>query len=414
MPNVRLARVSRTGITADYLVVARGACRLAALPRRRAADPHVLAADAAGRPIILVTVDTLRADRLGAYGSAKGLTPALDRAGAGRRALHRRRDPGSAHAAGACDDAHRPAPGEARRPHQRRVPACARRADARRSAARRAATPPARSSAATRCRRRPVSHAASTATTTTSCARRAPSNVRPTKSSARRSRGSTQHRSQPFFAWLHLFDPHSPYAPPAPFAAAHADAPYDGEVAYTDAAIGRLFEHLQRSGLFSRAADPHRRRSWRVARRARRAHARHVSLRRDRSRAAARQASRRGGRARRDRPGRNGRSGADDRGDSRRDARRRGRPEPAAAAHGPGRRAGDPDRPAYAESYYQNVLLGWSPLRAVRTSRWKFIEAPRPELYDLESDPGELHNRVDDRAGARRRPAARAAARRGR
>src|SRR6185503_12494355 len=34
---------------------------------------------------------------------------------------------------------------------------------------------------------------------------------------------------------------------------------------------------------------------------------------------------------------------------------------------------GDPDRPAYAESSYQHVLLGWSPLRAVRTGRWKFI-----------------------------------------
>ena len=59
--------------------------------------------------------------------------------------------------------------------------------------------------------------------------------------------------------------------------------------------------------------------------------------------------------------------------------------------------AGDPERPAYAESYYQNVLLGWSPLRAVRTRRWKFIEAPHPELYDLETDPGERRNRVDDR-----------------
>src|SRR6185437_6804360 len=53
---------------------------------------------------------------------------------------------------------------------------------------------------------------------------------------------------------------------------------------------------------------------------------------------------------------------------------------------------GDPERATYAESYYLNVLLGWSPLRAIRTSQWKYIEAPRPELYDLRSDPGELHS----------------------
>src|SRR5207245_11524133 len=58
---------------------------------------------------------------------------------------------------------------------------------------------------------------------------------------------------------------------------------------------------------------------------------------------------------------------------------------------------GDPDRPAYAESFYQNVLLGWSPLRAVRTRQWKYIDAPRPELYDLEDDPAERVNRVDAR-----------------
>jgi len=61
------------------------------------------------------------------------------------------------------------------------------------------------------------------------------------------------NRSQPFFAWIHLFDPHSPYAPPAPFAAAHRDAPYDGEVAYTDAASGRFLDRLQQQGLYAPA-----------------------------------------------------------------------------------------------------------------------------------------------------------------
>jgi arylsulfatase A-like enzyme/Flp pilus assembly protein TadD len=46
----------------------------------------------------------------------------------------------------------------------------------------------------------------------------------------------------------------------------------------------------------------------------------------------------------------------------------------------------------YAESYVPSLQFGWSPLRSIRTERYKFIEAPRPELYDLESDPGETRN----------------------
>ena len=46
---------------------------------------------------------------------------------------------------------------------------------------------------------------------------------------------------------------------------------------------------------------------------------------------------------------------------------------------------------AYCESYYPNEF-GWSSLRALRTDRFKYIDAPKPELYDLKADPQELHN----------------------
>ena len=46
------------------------------------------------------------------------------------------------------------------------------------------------------------------------------------------------------FAWIHLFDPHAPYDPPAPFAARYARHPYDGEIAYVDMAIGKLIQDL--------------------------------------------------------------------------------------------------------------------------------------------------------------------------
>ena len=52
------------------------------------------------------------------------------------------------------------------------------------------------------------------------------------------------------------------------------------------------------------------------------------------------------------------------------------------------------DAPAYAETLYPQREFGWAPLFAWRTARHKMIEAPRPELYDLEKDPGETANRA--------------------
>jgi len=56
----------------------------------------------------------------------------------------------------------------------------------------------------------------------------------------------------------------------------------------------------------------------------------------------------------------------------------------------------DPDREwsgaALLENYYNMFHFGWSQLRGLRTDRFKFVEAPRPELYDLQEDPDELVN----------------------
>jgi choline-sulfatase len=64
-----------------------------------------------------------------------------------------------------------------------------------------------------------------------------------------------------------------------------------------------------------------------------------------------------------------------------------------------------PTRDLYAESYAPLLDFGWSPLRSVRSGGWKYIAAPKPELYDVVPDPGELQNLVDrerDRAGRMR------------
>jgi arylsulfatase A-like enzyme/Flp pilus assembly protein TadD len=51
-----------------------------------------------------------------------------------------------------------------------------------------------------------------------------------------------------WFCWLHLWDPHFPYSPPAPFAERFSSDPYSGEIAYVDAELGRLFSFLEKSG----------------------------------------------------------------------------------------------------------------------------------------------------------------------
>jgi tetratricopeptide (TPR) repeat protein len=65
------------------------------------------------------------------------------------------------------------------------------------------------------------------------------------------------------------------------------------------------------------------------------------------------------------------------------------------------------DRALYAESFAPLLDFGWSPLRALRDGRIKYIAAPKPELYDERDDPGEVHNLVGERPEVARRLAAR-------
>jgi arylsulfatase A-like enzyme/cytochrome c-type biogenesis protein CcmH/NrfG len=60
----------------------------------------------------------------------------------------------------------------------------------------------------------------------------------------------SKHPQGPFFIWIHLYDPHDPYDPPAPYDAKYKDAPYDGEIAYTDAMVGQFITALKNRGLY--------------------------------------------------------------------------------------------------------------------------------------------------------------------
>src|SRR5262249_59214769 len=80
---------------------------------------------------------------------------------------------------------------------------------------------------------------------------------------------------------------------------------------------------------------------------------------------------------------------------------------PAARARGPAVPAGDPKGtlpgrdlleetvaavPLYAETLAPRVDFGWSELRSLRDGRYKYVKAPRPELYDVEADPAETRD----------------------
>jgi arylsulfatase A-like enzyme/Flp pilus assembly protein TadD len=58
---------------------------------------------------------------------------------------------------------------------------------------------------------------------------------------------------RPFFLWVHLYDAHYPYTPPEPYASRYAGRPYDGEIAYDDAQIGRLIAFLKELGVYENA-----------------------------------------------------------------------------------------------------------------------------------------------------------------
>ncbi|OGD11228.1 MAG: hypothetical protein A2Y86_08490 [Candidatus Aminicenantes bacterium RBG_13_62_12] len=59
-------------------------------------------------------------------------------------------------------------------------------------------------------------------------------------------------REGKWFCWVHLWDPHAPYAPPEPFLSRYKADPYSGEAAYVDSELGRLFQELRRTGLLER------------------------------------------------------------------------------------------------------------------------------------------------------------------
>ena len=197
-------------------------------------------------------------------------------------------------------------------------------------------------------------------------------------------------RKTPFFFWLHLYDPHSGYEPPEPFRTRFPKSPYDGEIAYADSQLGRVIAYLKAHALYDRTliifASDHG-----------------ESL---------------------------GEHGEKEHGffvyqstlhvpliikpfpSDRVPSRRVSKPVPIMGIaptilallklHDPiesqfetaNLLADESDSHAevYSESFYSFSSFGWSPLRTVSNDTYQYIEAPNPELYNLRDDPAESRN----------------------
>jgi arylsulfatase A-like enzyme len=57
------------------------------------------------------------------------------------------------------------------------------------------------------------------------------------------------HKNNSFFAWIHLYDPHTPYDPPSPYKEQYPQRPYVGEIAYADSQLARLWKYLEEENL---------------------------------------------------------------------------------------------------------------------------------------------------------------------
>lgn len=195
--------------------------------------------------------------------------------------------------------------------------------------------------------------------------------------------------SRPFFAWVHFYDAHEHYAPPQPWAEEFRGREYAGEIAFVDAQLGRLFEALERQGQLQRTliavvADH----GESLGEHGERSHGRTIydAAMRVPFVLAIPGSSPPGGRVANDVVS------LVDLAPTLLEAL--GLPVPA-GLDGIGLLSTpiDPSRGVYIESLMPLLNNGWAPLLGWRTATHKYIDAPRPEFFDLSKDPFELNER---------------------
>lgn len=202
-------------------------------------------------------------------------------------------------------------------------------------------------------------------------------------------------KAQPFFLFLHVYEPHFPYLPPEPFRGRYG-ATYDGEIAASDAIVGEFIAALRSEGIYDRAllflvsdhgeglGDHGEEEHGILLHR----EMLHVPLLLKLPGAAQ-------GATRVKRPVALvdivpttarllGFEAADVAG------------QPLTGADGTP--AAAQARGIYGETYYPRIAFGWSDLRSLIDDQYHWIEAPRPELYDIVRDPAEKDNLAATRA----------------
>ena len=201
-----------------------------------------------------------------------------------------------------------------------------------------------------------------------------------------------QPSHRPFFFWLHLYDPHSPYDPPEPFHTQYRGHLYDGEIAYADRELGRLITWLKSNQLYDRTMiillSDH---GESLGDHGEKEHGFFVYNSTVRIPLIVKPPA-----------GSDFRSG------------RIARPVETTAvapallafagikdpvekqfnSRGLLGAAAEKEDVAYSETFYPLNSFGWSPLHALETSHYQYVDAPEAELYDLAADPGEKNNLI--------------------
>ena len=201
-----------------------------------------------------------------------------------------------------------------------------------------------------------------------------------------------------FFLWMHLYDPHLPYNPPEPYRTEYAGRLYDGGIAFADEQVGRLVRFLKDKGIYQNSiivlAGDH---GEGLGDHGEKTHGffiynstMHVPL------------------IIRVPDAPHGKTVADlaslvdlmptvlDAVGVEIPAQVQGK-SLLASIRAPDAETAALERTVYGETFLPRIHFNWSELRGAENAKYHFIDAPKPELYDVSNDPGEKHNLLGEK-----------------